>query len=750
MRATNILRVELWVLRVYQRIFNAVASRICYTFGVAFATSLGGFLIASYIAIFLAGTIRFEETGTASRFVTLFALLCAFVYAPGYYMHFGLLRPLRVPAFTSPLNLLNDCIHSNRLAGGIDPLRLVGTLAALERLPYHNVLAAMIYPTLVMIAVVAQEVIMGTLFNAFFILTGVVSAIIIYVFFTYITAELLTGPMRKAVKQRLLQAGIDFEEHSALSIRSKFLFISFLFMVAMAELSLMLLYGVGRNHPTYIITFLLMSVFLLAMMLFLYLISIEVSLGEIEAAAVDLGRGGDGRLLLSALDRELVQTGRGLAAASSEVRAIRLNLEEKVAERTVELNDALNSLQEKDRIFQFELDIASRIQRGLMPDVPHKFHGITLEAYYQAMEKVGGDFFDIYSMRDGSLGVVIGDVSGHGVPAALITTMVKIAFTEGVQRFAGPAEILCHVNRSIRGIVKTDEYLTAFFVQITPSYAVRFANAGHHRSLVVHAGSPGPVFWDAPGCILGIEGIDASASFEEGSDQLFAGDRVLLYTDGLVEARNANGELYGLDRLRSVMLEGMNDPLHDARSLLVASLESFVGDADIRDDVTFVLLELGPECPSPVSCVELARACMDDHRYEDALSHLRAAQSGGQNGPGMQRMLGKALFHLQRYEEACHALEQYFALHAGDAGAWFLYAASLYRMGRLAESISAAERVLAVRSEHRQALVVLGLSLKQSGRLHEAADVWRRLLAVDPENKTAVAELSTDKETSSG
>ena len=213
------------------------------------------------------------------------------------------------------------------------------------------------------------------------------------------------------------------------------------------------------------------------------------------------------------------------------------NLEGKVQERTRELNRTLRIMERKDNEIQREFDLAGDIQHGLLPQTPYYHEGVKVVAYYRLMGKVGGDFYDIFQMKGGYLGVLIADVSGHGMPAAFITALAKISFAEAIQTSLFPADIFRHVNNELVKAIKTDDFVTAFFVVISPTCDVFYCNASHQMALVLRKDMMSIETWDTNGLFMGYS-LDSNDMYEDGQNQLGYGDRILLYTDGIVSAVN--------------------------------------------------------------------------------------------------------------------------------------------------------------------------------------------------------------------
>ncbi|RME88794.1 MAG: serine/threonine-protein phosphatase, partial [Candidatus Hydrogenedentota bacterium] len=148
------------------------------------------------------------------------------------------------------------------------------------------------------------------------------------------------------------------------------------------------------------------------------------------------------------------------------------------------LKQAYEELRQYNQQIQNDLDTASEIQKGILPDLPPVWNGYRFSSWWQPMEKVSGDFFDLIPMPGDSLGVLVADVMGHGIPAALVTTMAKITFQEQCRRNTRLDEIFYHVNRELCDNVPGPEYLTAFLIRLEKDGTVHYANASHCNALV--------------------------------------------------------------------------------------------------------------------------------------------------------------------------------------------------------------------------------------------------------------------------
>ncbi len=236
-----------------------------------------------------------------------------------------------------------------------------------------------------------------------------------------------------------------------------------------------------------------------------------------------------------------------------------------------------------------ELEIAQGIQRRLLPDALPDTAGLHVAARYLPMSEIGGDFYDFDTRRAGRLGVLVADVTGHGVPAALVASMVKIAFAAEADRLDDPGLVLTNMNRTLCGSF-AGAYVTACCGVIDErTRTLRYASAGHPAPHL--RGSDGRVTQlDHRGLLLA---FDASAQYSAAEVRLNAGDRLVFFSDGLVEACNPDDEFFGDARLAALLATGAADAPRPFADRIVAELRRWVGPgADLQDDVTVVVVDV--------------------------------------------------------------------------------------------------------------------------------------------------------------
>lgn len=237
---------------------------------------------------------------------------------------------------------------------------------------------------------------------------------------------------------------------------------------------------------------------------------------------------------------------------------------------------------ERERIDQ-ELRVAALIQQTLLPKRLPVIPGWHVDAFYRPARAVGGDFYDFIELDDGRLGVVIGDVTDKGVPAALVMATSRSMLRAAAHKHGSPWAVLAEVNDALVAEIPPAMFVTCLYAIIdTEAGEVVLANAGHNLPYV--RTSDGVVEVRATGMPLGLM---PGMAYEERSYQLEPGDLMVLTSDGITEAHNPEGEMYGFPRLMGQV--GSRLPDDDTVGSLVADLERFTGaEAEQEDDITLV------------------------------------------------------------------------------------------------------------------------------------------------------------------
>jgi serine phosphatase RsbU (regulator of sigma subunit)/predicted ester cyclase len=261
----------------------------------------------------------------------------------------------------------------------------------------------------------------------------------------------------------------------------------------------------------------------------------------------------------------------GMGTLATKLRGLRLEQE----------------MRERERMEQ-DLRVARSIQQASLPKEVPELEGWQISPYYQPAREVGGDFYDFHLLSEGRVGVVVGDATGKGVPAALVmsTTCGMLQATARALGSASPGEVLAQVNETLLARIPPNMFVTCFYAILEPkSRHLVYANAGHDLPYLRRSGGETEEL-RARGMPLGLM---PGMTYEEKEIVLNAGEAALFYSDGLVEAHDPKGEMFGFPRLRALVAEHGEEG--SLGNLLLEELYSFVGEGwEQEDDITLLTL----------------------------------------------------------------------------------------------------------------------------------------------------------------
>ena len=269
------------------------------------------------------------------------------------------------------------------------------------------------------------------------------------------------------------------------------------------------------------------------------------------------------------------------------------------------LTQDLNLANEKLIAKQFQLDeslkSAAHIQKSLVPAHPPKLSRFAFSWQFVPCERVGGDLFNIHWLDESTLMVYVLDVSGHGIPSAMVTVSVSQALSaqsgQMLKRHSElppfyeivtPDEVLTQLDREYP-YERFEMFFSICYMLIDiKTGLVRYSNAAHPPPVLVRADCGTLELLDAGGTIIGLDG---RVPFEAGHVALRPGDRLFLYTDGIAEAANQEGNFFGDDRLRGILQTGRDQPIDTVCSQVVGAVHEFCGDVPAQDDITLLGIE---------------------------------------------------------------------------------------------------------------------------------------------------------------
>jgi hypothetical protein len=242
---------------------------------------------------------------------------------------------------------------------------------------------------------------------------------------------------------------------------------------------------------------------------------------------------------------------------------------------------------ERERV-KAEIDAANRIQAALLPLDTPSLAGASVASHYRAATEIGGDYFDFLPQPTGEIGIAFGDVSGHGLTSGIVMAMAKAALLVQVDYDASPRAVLNVLNEIVIKTAPKRILMTFFFGLLDPrSQTLRFSSAGHLDPYVFRAATTRIEALSSWGFPLGVRRREA---YREHSVEFAAGDRLILYSDGLIEAVDDDGEPYGFERFERTIRDCGHQTAEEIKKTLLASVKKFTRNRPPEDDQTLVVV----------------------------------------------------------------------------------------------------------------------------------------------------------------
>lgn len=637
-------------------LFSRVANYTSYVFAVSlFSTGIAG-IVASFFSLYYFDAVNLS---VSLEFMDILKYLIV-IYWILLMLQNGILGRFGFIGFFKHVRNINRMISTNPKIVVRDDLAESDYKALSRSLMYYPLfnalnLVAWIVTAFIIISIVSVFT-EGYKLNIILALCTITVILIFTSFtFSYVLAESLTGKMRENCKRVMAEKRIAYVDRATATVRLKMVFFLILFTVNLFLSNILTYYN--KNNIDQIIHFFVISILVSILLANTIFKLIYDSLKQIELASHDLIRGGLGMIHSRSLDKEFINVTLGINNASKKLLEYQQTLEERVNSRTHDLNIALQNIRDKEFIMETELDFAADIQKGIIPTNLSPWNGINFASYYQPMGKVSGDYYDLFRFS-GHVFALLADVSGHGVPAALITMLAKQAFSNVVHESLNPDEIFRQVNEIIVNRVETSDYLTCFLLKIDQRNRVIFGSGAHPNAIRYSYKKGVCELLDTNGMFIGSM-LEANEFYENGTTKLSSGDRIFMYTDGVVEHKNIHGEQFGVDRVVELIKLLKRESLKDTVDAIATNLRDFMEGAQVRDDISIFAIELDPRWSTFANIFNDSVKLMKERRFEEAEKSLNFAKQLIPTFYGLNFQLSTLNYHLKKYELADSQIVDY-------------------------------------------------------------------------------------------
>lgn len=575
-----------------RKLFIFIHKKTSFAFTVALFSTTWSWMASFYGFYFVYATVNitpgeFEITIKSLVFGTAAAVI-------GHWIHFGVLFKFGITGFSRSLRTINTCLNDryifkNHTAHSADEIEAL--YFDLLRFPRINMNTA-----LVCTYAVIGILIVSFLLNSpnwgkilFIVIGGIVASLLIG-YFTFIITEYFIGPYKVRLEQILFSKRRTVYSRNILDFKVKTIFMIFLVIFSMILLTILLR---RSDKPLVeIYGFIILSVLTIGTLIYLSINTISVALATINTATSDLASGGSGMYFPPFSDKEFVQFSQHYNRAAIEINGIRANLQERIEERTDQLNQAYQILNRAYSQIQSDLQLAKRIQRSIVSEEFDVVKGITIKVGYYPIADVGGDIYIINCLNDSTMRIFLADAIGHGIQAALVTMIIKSEF-EKFKNLGKPDELLGALNQSFLELYST---LSAFFSCIVidldlDSMQLSYASAGHPDQMLLHADELHLLRHTGK-----LIGITRDSSYVMNSVPISVNDKMLLYTDGLFEQINNREEVYSESKVLDIVSSNRMKSVHEIMDVVLEDIKQFIGDhsdTSFTDDITLIGIHIG-------------------------------------------------------------------------------------------------------------------------------------------------------------
>ncbi|MBF0279363.1 MAG: SpoIIE family protein phosphatase [SAR324 cluster bacterium] len=322
------------------------------------------------------------------------------------------------------------------------------------------------------------------------------------------------------------------------------------------------------------------------------LVTSNTSLGSdieaMEAGAFDY-------LIKSEISASLLERSLRYAIQHKRVESLLAKQNETISQHVRQAEKTNHYLIELTQRITQELEQARKTQMAILPQSIPSLPGCQIAAKYKPMEQIGGDFYDIFEFKRNKTGILLADVTGHGIPAALISFMVSSLFKSIAPKKQDIKNTIAQINNSLRKGLPQDTFATVFYcIYNSKSKVLNYISMGHPPGYLIRPRTQQILPLQSPGVLLGAFPI-LIENLKPKSVQLMPGDKVLLYTDGLTEMFSKSEKIFGKVQLESFLLKQKDLAIEELIESAYLHVLKYAETADFSDDVTLVGLELSEE-----------------------------------------------------------------------------------------------------------------------------------------------------------
>ncbi|HCL56719.1 MAG TPA: hypothetical protein DHW82_06880 [Spirochaetia bacterium] len=381
----------------------------------------------------------------------------------------------------------------------------------------------------------------------------------------------------------------------------------------------------------------------------------------------------------------------------------------------------------------WQLETAKKVQSRFLPQSISPWNGLQFAYEYHSLDPIGGDYLDFFDIVGNKKGLLIADVSGHGIPAAIITAMAKMSFSNHAGISDSPREILQRVNEDIFKLLgDSGLYLTAVFLVIDQDLKIHYASAGHPPLIYYHNETNSFENLKTQGLFIGAF-EDAWETFQEKEIILKPGDKLILYTDGIVEARNPNGEQYGTKRLEETVAFSSCLSSDKMAKMIINDVHTFRNQHPLNDDMSLLVIETRLDYTKFQEHYQKGLE-MIQRKKPEWVQEFKEAFEYNQDNYSVNFYLGRFYFKKKQFDKAKNCFEHLIKNKLADTNVLFYMARILMEEKKYLKSIGLFKEILKENENFKEALSNLGYCYYAIGKIDKAKECYQSLLRKYPKN----------------
>ncbi|NCN10938.1 MAG: SpoIIE family protein phosphatase [Leptospira sp.] len=397
---------------------------------------------------------------------------------------------------------------------------------------------------------------------------------------------------------------------------------------------------------------------------------------------------------------------------------------------------------------EWDMKMGRNVQSQILPQDLSPWNGLYFGSYYEPMVQVSGDLYDV--VRQGnSLTAINIDVSGHGIPAALVTMAIHHHFRRCVQSGLGLSEIMEELGESLRDQLPESTYFTAFIVRIYSDYTYAYINGGHQKMLHIYDGNATVEELDTKGVPLGILQV-RKTDYEEKQGKLNPGDILVLLTDGFAEQKNASREEFGTEMVidwikteKSDLESGENKLyIKDLSERFVQKFKDHKGDVPNGDDLSLLMIQCNKSIINALPYIKQAKLANSQKKDDDAYALALKAYSIDPSLKDNLMFLGKIHYRDEKFEESIKYFKEYIETTGENTAiAHFLLGRAYYMADKISEAKRSLKKSLSCDHSFAKASLLLARCYLKENAKPKAIKILQQGVKSTPNNESLKISL---------